>query len=113
MKKSELLTIRLTPEIIKSLDEVAVQHGVSRAALARNILANCGYFYNFLETEAMRQPENVAKIENEMIENIEKSLPEGITPTLVNMMGEMMKRVMHEVAQKLIGEIKGGENSEK
>ena len=113
MKKSELLTIRLTPEIIKSLDEVAAQNGVSRAALARNILANCGYFYNFLETKAMRQPENVAKIEKEIIGSIEKNLPEDITPELANMMGEMMRTVMHEVARKLISKTEGGKNSEK
>ncbi len=98
MSKNQFVAIRVTPEIVKSLDGVASQRGISRSALIRDLLANCHSFYRFIESERIRQRTDRIVLDGNLSHWVLKNLPEGMTPDVVHFLGE----VMHHVAQEMI-----------
>ncbi|MBM2825483.1 MAG: 1 protein [Dehalococcoidales bacterium] len=94
------ISIRVPPEIIKSLDEVAVERGITRPDLIRELLANCHSFYRFIETEKARQQTDRITLDDNLSEWILNHMPEEMTPEWVHFLGE----VMHHVADKLVAQ---------
>ena len=92
------ISIRVPPEIIKSLDEVAVKRGITRPDLIRELLANCHSFYRFIETEKARQQTDRITLDGNLSQWILNNMPEDMTPEWVHLLGE----VMHHVADKLV-----------
>ena len=97
------ISIRVPPEIIKSLDEVAVKRGITRPDLIREMLANCHSFYRFIETEKARQQTDRITLDGNLSQWILNNMPEEMTPEWVHFLGE----VMHHVADKLVEEKQG------
>ena len=103
MAKNPFIAIRVSPEIIKSLDEVAEKRGIARPDLIRELLANCHSFYAFIEMERARQQTDQITLDGNLSEWIMKHMPEEMTPQWVHFLGE----VMHHVADKLVEQGKG------
>jgi len=98
MATNPFIAIRVPPEIIKSLDEVATQRDMTRPALIKELLANCHSFYKFIEMEKARQHTDRITLNGNLSEWIMNHMPEDMTPEWVHFLGE----VMHHVADKLV-----------
>lgn len=103
MAKNPFIAIRVPPEIIKSLDEVAAQRGIARPALIKELLANCHSFYRFIELEKARQQTDKITLDGNLSEWILNHMPEEMTPEWVHFLGE----VMHHVAENMVEQAKG------
>lgn len=103
MATNPFIAIRVPPEVIESLDEVAVARGITRPALIKELLANCHSFYKFIETEKVRQQTDQITLDGNLSEWIMNHMPEQMTPQWVHFLGE----VMHHVADKLVEKEKG------
>ncbi len=97
------ISIRVPPEIIRSLDEVAAKRGITRPDLIRELLANCHSFYRFIETEKARQQTDRITLDGNLSQWILNNMPEDMTPEWVHFLGE----VMHHVADKLVEQKQG------
>ena len=103
MATNPFIAIRVPPEIIKSLDEVAAHRGITRQALIKDLLANCHSFYKFIEMEKVRQQTDQITLDGNLSEWIMNHMPEEMTPQWVHFLGE----VMHHVADKLVEQNQG------
>ncbi len=103
MAKNPFIAIRVPPEIIKSLDEVAAQRGITRPTLIKELLANCHSFYRFIELEKARQQTDKITLDGNLSEWILNHMPENMTPEWVHFLGE----VMHHVADDMVDQAKG------
>ena len=79
MAKTQLVTVRITPEILKSLDEVALQQGISRSGLIRDLLENCHSLYHFLQTERERQQTDRIILDGNLSQWVLEHTPPGMT----------------------------------
>ena len=109
MATNPFIAIRVPQEIIKSLDEVAEQRGITRPALIKELLANCHSFYKFIEMEKARQQTDRITLDGNLSEWIMNHMPEEMTPEWVHFLGE----VMHHVADKLVEQGKEGSTPNK
>ena len=94
------ISIRLPPEIIGSLDEVASQRGMTRSALIKELLSNCHNFYRFIESEKLRQQSERLTLNGNLSKWILDHMPENTTPELIHFLGE----VMHHAAESMVAE---------
>lgn len=101
MKKDLMLTVRLSADVLGSLDQLAQRKGVSRATMARNILANCQRFDGFLQAETAKILDNRIQLEEDLARQVQGALSQEVTPAMAAMISEMMKRVMEQVAREL------------
>jgi len=101
MKKEKMLTVRLTSDILDSLDELAHRKGASRATMARNILANCERFDEFLQAETAKGMDNRIQLEEDLARQVQGALSQEVTPAIAPMIAEMMRRVMEQVVREL------------
>ena len=101
MKKEKMLTVRLTSDILDSLDELAHRKGTSRATMARNILANCERFDEFLQAETAKGIGNRIRLEEDLARQVQVALSVEVAPAMAPMIAEMMRRVMEQVAREL------------
>jgi predicted transcriptional regulator len=104
MRKTEFIAVRVAPEVVRSLDEVASQRGISRSTLVRELLTNCHSFYNFLESEKARQQTDKIILDGNLSQWILNHMPESMTPDWVHFLGE----VMHHVADEMVAKEEGG-----
>lgn len=106
MAKNTFIAVRVTPDIIKSLDEVARQRGISRSMLIRDLLANCHALYKFLETERERQRSDRILLNGNLSQWVLDNMPEKINPELLHFIGE----VMHHAAEIKTSQEKEGQS---
>ena len=111
MKKELMLTVRLTADILGSLDQLAHRKGISRATMARNILANCERFDEFLQAETTKSLDNRIRLEEDLARQVQGALSLEVTPAMATMIAEMMKRVMEQVVRELSSRGAWGNNS--
>jgi len=97
MGKNQFIALRVPPEIVKSLDEVAVQSGKSRSKVIRDLLENCHSLYRFLEAERKRQQTEIIILDGNITGWVLDNIPEGVTPDLLHFLGQ----VMHHAADKM------------
>ena len=90
MPKNHLITVRVTPEITKSLDEVAVQQGISRSALIRDLLQNCHSLYSFLQSERQRQQTDRILLDGNLSQWVLENMPHGMSPDQVRFIGKVL-----------------------
>ena len=98
MARTSLIAVRVSDDVVKSLDEVAAKRGINRPDLIRELLANCHSFYRFIETEKARQQTDRITLDGNLSQWILNNMPEDMTPEWVHFLGE----VMHHVADKLV-----------
>ena len=109
MAKTSFIAVRVSDDIIRSLDEVATQRNITRSDLIRELLANCHSFYKFVETEKVRQQTDRITLDNNLSQWVLNNMPEDMTPEWVHFLGE----VMHHVGDKLVEQGKKGSTPNK
>jgi predicted transcriptional regulator len=98
MAKDSLIAVRVSGDVVKSLDEVAAKRGITRSDLIRELMANCHSFYKFIETEKAKQQTDRITLDNNLSQWVLNNMPADMTPEWVHFLGE----VMHHVADKLV-----------
>jgi predicted transcriptional regulator len=79
MEKTKLINVRVTPDILKSLDELASQQSVSRSDLIRDLLENCHSLYHFLQSERERQKTDKIVLDGNLSQWILDNIPAKMT----------------------------------
>ncbi len=97
MGRNPFIAIRVPPDVIQSLDEVAVQSGKSRSKVIRDLLENCHSLYRFLEAEKKRQQTEKIVLDGNITEWVVSNIPHEVTPDLLHFLGQ----VMHHAADKI------------
>ena len=97
MGRNPLIAIRVPPQVIESLDEVAAQRGISRSTLIRDLLANCNSLYRFLEAERKRQHTEEILLDRDVSEWVLANMPKGASPDMLHFFGQ----VMHHAADRM------------
>ena len=102
MKKDEVLTIRIPAADLEALDDLARQKGVSRATMARTILANSRRLYNYLETLRRRNDdiELAEDIARQMQAKLEKEITPDIADTVSGIMLDAITRITERISEK-------------
>lgn len=90
MAKTQLVAVRVTPEILKSLDEVASQQGISRSGLIRDLLENCHSLYRFLQSERERQQTDRIMLDGNLSQWVLENMPPEMTSEQVRFIGKVM-----------------------
>ncbi len=107
MARTSFVAVRVSDDVVKSLDEVAAKRGISRPDLVRELLANCHSFYNFIEMEKARQQTDRITLNGNLSKWILNNMPKDMTPEWVHFLGE----AMHHVADNMVEQGKGKPNS--
>ena len=97
MGRNPLIAIRVPPQVIESLDEVAAQRDISRSKLIRDLLANCRSLYRFLEAERKRQHTEEILLDRDVSEWVVDNMPKGTSPDMLHFFGQ----VMHHAADRM------------
>jgi len=100
MAKNTFVAVRVPPEIVKSLDEIAAERSISRSTLVKELLANCHSFHRFIESERVKQNADTIVLDGNLSKWIKNNMQENMTPEWLHFIGE----VMHHVADEVIAE---------
>jgi len=100
MSKTHLVAVRVTPEILKSLDAVASQQGVSRSGLIRDLLENCHSLYSFLQSERKRQRTDKIMLDG----NLSQWVLEHVPPEMTSSQLRFIRDVMDHAADMMIAQ---------
>lgn len=107
MKKDVVLTIRIPTEDLKALDNLAQQNGVSRATMARTLIANCRRLYNYLEADVTKKRVDEIQLAEDIARQIQDKLIEEVTPDMADAMARVMFNAMAQVAERITAEKRG------
>jgi hypothetical protein len=100
MAKNPFIAVRVPPEIIKSLDEIAAERGISRSALVKELLANCHSFHRFIQVERARLYNNREVLDGNLSQWVMNNMQDNMKPEWLHFIGEVMHHVADEVADK-------------
>jgi metal-responsive CopG/Arc/MetJ family transcriptional regulator len=90
MPKTRLVAVRVTPDTVRSLDEVAAQQSISRSELIRDLLENCHSLYRFLQAERQRQGTEKIILNGNLSQWVIDNMPHGMTPEQVRFIAQTM-----------------------
>ena len=90
-----VLSARIEPEYIASLDAVAESQGISRSKLLREFALNAATLYEFLKAEKERQQTEQITLNGNLSEWVMEHTPPEVTSEFMHFLGE----VMHHAAQ--------------
>lgn len=91
----EVLSARIEPEYISSLDAVAKSQGISRSKLLREFAIHAATLYEFLKAEKERQQTERIALNGNLSKWIVEHAPPNVTPEFMHFLGE----VLHHAAQ--------------
>jgi hypothetical protein len=102
-----VLSARIEPEYIASLDAVAESQGISRSKLLREFALNAATLYEFLKAEKERQHTDKITLNGNISQWIVEHTPAQVTPEFMHFLAEVMHHAaeMKEAQEK---EAKGG-----
>jgi hypothetical protein len=100
MARNSFIAVRVTDDVIKSLDDVSAQRGITRSDLIRELLQNCHSFYKFIEMEKARQQTDRITLNGNLSKWILNNMPEEMTPEWVHFLGEVMHHAADEMVEK-------------
>lgn len=98
MARNPFIAVRVPPDIIKSLDEIATERGITRSSLIKELLGNCHSFHRFIEVEKARQHTDSVVLNGNLSNWIMNNMQENMTPEWLHFIGE----VMHNVAEEMV-----------
>jgi hypothetical protein len=90
MPKTELVAVRVTPEILKSLDALALQQSISRSGVIRDLLENCHSLYSFLQSERERQRTDRIILDGNLSQWVLEHVPPGMTSDQLRFIGDII-----------------------
>ena len=76
MAKTQKITVRITPDISKALDDLAEQRHLTRSIIVRNLLTNCQACYSLLEAEWQVDKPELVELEGSLSEEVVDNLPD-------------------------------------
>jgi len=91
--KTSFIAVRVSNDVLKSVDEVAAKRGITRADLIRELLANCHSFYQFVEAEKAKQQTDKIVLDETLSQWIQNNMPANMTPEWIRYMAEIMRHV--------------------
>jgi len=97
MAKNPFIAVRVAPEIIKSLDEIALERHISRSTLVKELLANCHSFHRFIQVERARQYSNNVVLDGNLSRWVMNNMQDNMQPEWLHFIGEVMHHVAEEV----------------
>jgi len=100
MSKTELVSVRVTPEIIKSLDEVALRQGISRSGLIRDLLENCHSLYRFLLSERERQRTDKITLDGNLSQWVLEHTPPGMTSEQLRFIRDVLDHAADKMSEQ-------------
>jgi predicted transcriptional regulator len=100
MARNPFVAVRVSPEIIKSLDEIASERGITRSALVKELLANCHSFHRFIESERAKQQSDKVVLDGNLSKWIMNNMQENMTPEWLHFIGEVMHHVADEIKEE-------------
>jgi predicted transcriptional regulator len=95
--KNTFIAVRVPPEVIESLDQVAERSGQSRSRVIRDLMENCHSLHRFLEAERKRQQTERIALDGNITDWVLNNIPQGVTPDLLHFLGQ----VMHHAADRV------------
>ena len=98
MAKNTFIAVRIPPEVVKSLDEIATERGITRSALIKELLANCHSFHRFIEIERSRQDSGKVVLNGNLAKWITNNMQDNMTPETLHFIGEVMHHVAEDIA---------------
>lgn len=107
MAKTQSITVRITPEILKSLGELASQQGLSKSGLIRDLLENCHSLYHFLQTERERQQTDKIILDGNLSQWVLEHTPPGMTSEQLR----FIRNVIDHAADMMSAQEKEGGNN--
>jgi hypothetical protein len=93
--EKDVLSARIEPEYIASLDAVAKSQGISRSKLLREFALNAATLYEFLKAEKERQQTDKITLNGNLSQWVMEHTPPQVTSEFMHFLGE----VMHHAAQ--------------
>jgi predicted transcriptional regulator len=106
MSKTRLIAVRVTPDILESLDEVASNQNISKSVLVRDLLENCHSLYRFLQSERERQKTDRIVLDGNLSQWVLEHMPHDMSEEQVRFIG----RVMDHVADMMVTQGRGKTN---
>lgn len=100
MQKTVRIGVRADPLITQKLDKVAGLYNIRRSTVIRDLLASCDIVYPVVKDAMLKQDTKL--LEERVREAMEDSIPHGIDPVIIDMVGQMVNRIMSELAAKLV-----------
>jgi len=97
VSKSDFIGLRVDPSTSKKLDEVAALYHIGKSTVIRELLANCDRIYPIL-----KKGQDTTQLEKRVHDSIKDRIPNELDPVMVTMIGEMLNRVMTQVAEELV-----------
>ena len=107
MAKNPFIAVRVSPEIIKSLDEIAAERGISRSSLIKELLENCHSFHRFIQVERVRQNNDQVVLDGNLTRWVMNNMQDNMKPEWLHFIGEVMHHVADQVADKKPGKADG------
>jgi len=98
MAKNTFVAVRVPPEVLNSLDEIAAERGITRSALIKELLANCHSFHRFIEIERARQATGEVVLNGNLAKWITNNMQDNMTPETLHFIGEVMHHVAENIA---------------
>ena len=92
MTKSDLLTVRLTPELTQKLKTLAVKNGTTMSLLIRDLIENAELVYPTVVRDKKEKAEGQEQIINLMVKAIMESVINNLSPELLDNLGEAAHR---------------------
>jgi len=93
--EKDVLSARIEPEYIASLDAVAKSQGISRSKLLREFALNAATLYEFLKAEKERQQTEKITLNGNLSQWVVEHTPAQVTSEFMHFLGE----VMHHAAE--------------
>lgn len=91
-EKKVMLSIRIEPELIQSLDEVAKLKKTTRSKLLRMLAQNAAAFYDFLIAEKAKQKAGVVKLNEDLTRWILEQSPSDVNSKMMRFMSQVLNQ---------------------
>ena len=101
MQKTGFIGLRVDSSIADKLDSIAELYNVSKSTIIRDLLGTCDVTYPILKAE-----QDTTSLEKRVRESLKGRVPNNLEPLVVVMVGEMVSRIMTEIAEQMIAEKK-------
>ena len=104
-EKKVMLSIRIEPELIQSLDEVARLKKTTRSKLLRTLAQNAASFYDFLIAEQANQKSGAVKLNEDLTQWILEQSPSDVNSKMMRFMSQVLNQAaeIREVQEEEAG----------
>jgi predicted transcriptional regulator len=89
-EKKVMLSIRIEPELIQSLDDVARLRKTTRSKLLRTLAQNAAAFYDFLIAEKAKQKAGAVKLDEDLTRWVLEQSPSGVNSKMMRFLSQIL-----------------------